>query len=236
MLTTSTNGGASWSVPRRLPDGILGPVKNKPVQLADGTLVCPSSTEDNGWQLHLELTPDLGATWTRTEPLNDGQRLGAIQPSILFHADGSWQILARDRRRAGFIWSAWSHDAGRNWSQLESSGLPNPSSGIDAVTLTDGRQLLVYNHTQRAGETAGFGDSRSLLNVAVSYDGRLWNAAIVLERSPGEYSYPAVIQTPDGLVHVSYTWKRERIKHVTIDPAALRVTPIVDGTWPKPSS
>ena len=73
---------------------------------------------------------------------------------------------------------------------------------------------------------------RSPLNVAVSRDGVAWDAALTLERDPGEYSYPAVIQTSDGLVHVTYTWRRERIRHVVIDPAKLTLTPIADGQWP----
>ena len=104
MLMTSDDGGATWGVPRRLPEGIIGPVKNKPVELADGTIVCPSSTENDGWRLHLETTNDLGRTWTRIGPLNDGRRKGAIQPSMLFHRDGRWQMLARDRRRKGNVW------------------------------------------------------------------------------------------------------------------------------------
>jgi alpha-L-rhamnosidase len=177
----------------------------------------------------LERTPDLGETWTRSKPLNDGHRQGAIQPSILFHPDGRWQILARDKRGKGCIWTSWSKDEGNRWSNLECTDLPNPSAGTDAITLVDGRQLLVYNHTQR---DAGFEQSRSILNVAVSDDGKRWQAALVLENSPGEYSYPAVIQSNDGLVHVVYTWKRERIKHVVIDPAQLKLSPIVDGKWP----
>ncbi|MGD9635326.1 MAG: exo-alpha-sialidase [Pirellulales bacterium] len=232
MLATSDDGGATWSQPRRLPQGIIGPVKNKAIELVDGTLVCPSSTEDQGWRLHLEWTTDLGRTWTRTAPLNDGVAQGAIQPSLLFQRDGRWQILARDRRRKGNVWTTWSTDQGRTWSKLESTELPNPSSGTDAVTLADGRQLLVYNHRQRPAEDAPTADSRGVLNVAVSDDGVHWQAALVLEDSGGEFSYPAVIQTKDGLVHVTYTWERRRVRHIVIDPAKLQLTPIVDGEWP----
>ena len=49
---------------------------------------------------------------------------------------------------------------------------------------------------------------------------------------PGEYSYPAIIETGDGLVHITYTWKRQRVRHVIIDPAKLKPQPIVDGAWP----
>ena len=101
--------------------------------------------------------------------------------------------------------------------------LPNPNSGIDAVTLKDGRALVVYNHTTRG---------RSPLNVAISQDGKVWQAALVLEDQPGEYSYPAVIQNGDGLVHITYTWKRQRIKHAVVDPRKLPLRPIHNGQWP----
>ena len=54
----------------------------------------------------------------------------------------------------------------------------------------------------------------------------------MLESEPGEYSYPAVIQGADGLVHITYTWRRRRIKHVVIDPATLKAIPMPDGKWP----
>ena len=56
--------------------------------------------------------------------------------------------------------------------------------------------------------------------------------ATVLENEPGEYSYPAVIQSHDGLVHVTYTWKRQRIRHVVLDPAHFTPRDFVDGAWP----
>jgi predicted neuraminidase len=221
MLVRSTDGGAGWSKPARLPEGFLGPIKNKPVQLKDGSLLCGSSTEHAGWRVHMERTMNLGATWQKTEPLNDRTQFGAIQPAILVHRSGLIQILCRSRQ--GRITESWSEDNGKTWSAMKATALPNPSAGIDAVMLRDGRALIVYNHTANA---------RSPLNVAVSDDGRTWKAALVLEDQPGEYSYPAVIQTRDGFVHVTYTWKRERIKHVIIDPRKLVLREMPDGRWP----
>lgn len=221
MLTTSTDGGITWSTPRRLPDGILGPIKNKPVQLQDGSILCGSSTENAGWRVHMERTSDLGETWQKTEPLNDRTQFGAIQPAILVYRSGEIQILCRSRQQR--ITESRSTDAGKTWSPMKTTVLPNPSSGIDAVMLKDGRALVVYNHTERG---------RNLLNIAVSSDGKNWKAALVLENQPGEYSYPAVIQTADGLVHVSYTWKRQRIKYVVIDPRKLTLRDMPEGKWP----
>ena len=210
MLRTSTDDGRSWSEARRLPDGILGPIKNKPVQLANGDLLSPTSTEDQGWRVHFERSGDGGKTWTATPAVNDGKEIGAIQPSILFHKDGKLEAVGRTRQ--GRVFGIWSGDQGRTWGKMALLDLPNPNAGIDATTLADGRFLLVYNHTPKG---------RSPLNVAVSSDGKKWEAALVLESDPGEYSYPAVIQSRDGLVHITYTWKRERVKHVVVDPGRI---------------
>jgi len=223
MLIKSEDGGKSWGEPVRLPEGIFGPIKNKPVLLADGRLLCGVSTEDHGWRVHMEWTADLGQTWERTDALNDGQTLEAIQPTILQHTGGRLQILCRGKG-TGRIVEGWSEDAGKRWSALGTIDLPNPNSGIDAVTLRDGRHLLVYNHTPRG---------RSPLNVAVSDDGRRWQAAAVLEDSTGEFSYPAVIQAEDGRVHITYTWKRQRLRHVVLDPSQLVLKEIIGGRWPE---
>ena len=216
MLITSSDGGKTWSAPARLPDGILGPIKNKPVQLQDGTLLCGASVEtvrEDDWFVHMERTPDLGKTWSKTESLNDGKSIAAIQPTILTHPDGRLQALCRTRQRR--VAESWSGDGGKTWEPLKLTALPNPNSGIDAVTLKDGRALMVYNHTSRG---------RSPLNVAVSQDGKTWKAGPALETEPGEFSYPAVIQASDGKVHVTYTWTRKRIKHATLDPQALTLS------------
>jgi len=212
-----------------LPEGIAGPIKNKPELLSNGELICPTSSEDNGWRAHMEFTPDRGITWERTEAMNDGKKLSAIQPSILRHPNGKLQILCRSKNK--YILSAWSTDNGKSWSNLEPIELPNPNSGTDAVTLKDGRHVLIYNHI-KPNETWG---NRNILNMAVSDDGINWKAAILLENDSdkdGEYSYPAVIQTNDGMIHITYTWNRKLIKHVVIDPSKLQTKQIVKSEWP----
>jgi predicted neuraminidase len=215
MVMTSSNGGRTWSQAKRLPEGILGPIKNKPVQLRDGTIVSPSSTESRDtpprWRVHFERSTDGGRTWTNiAPPSRAGAEVDAIQPTILVRGDSIEALVRTQARR---VYATWSGDGGKTWSALAATGLLNPNAGIDGVTLRDGRSLLVYNNSSQA---------RTPLNVALSANGREWTPTVVLESDPGEYSYPAVIQTNDGLVHITYTWKRLRIKHVVIDPQRLR--------------
>ena len=229
-LKESDDGGTSWSIARRLPEDIIGPVKNKPVLLSDGQLVCPSSTEHNGWRVHLEITRDFGKSWRIIGPLNDGKKLNAIQPSILTYQDGNFQLLCRSQNNA--IVTSWSIDKGIKWSQMELTTLPNPNSGTDAVTLSNGWQLLVYNHQTKKGNQ--WGGKRSPLNVAVSKDGIHWKALCELENQNGEYSYPAVIQASNGIVHITYTWKRGKIKYVVINISEIEFQTLreINGDWP----
>jgi predicted neuraminidase len=217
MRMTSTDGGRSWSRRERLPEGILGPIRNQPVQLADGTVLSPSSTETpgEGWRAHLEVSRDGGKSWAKVGPLNDDRKVELIQPAILTWPGGKLQLLMRNRNRGeirGVVVESWSADGGKSWSEPRGTDLPNPNSGIDAVMLRDGRGLLVYNHTPRG---------RTPLNVALSADGKSWKSVLTLESDPGEYSYPFVIQTSDGKVHVTYTWKRQKVRHVVLDPSKL---------------
>ncbi len=222
MMMTSADGGRTWGAPHRLPDGFLGPIKDKPVTLPDGAWLCPSSTEGGpaGWQVHFELTADAGRTWRLLGPVARGPGLHAIQPTILFHGGGRLQALCRTSN--GVIATTWSDDDGQRWSPLARTGLPNPNSGIDAVTLADGRQLLVYNDSAPPPSRPTKGP-RYPLDVALSTDGIAWQHVLTLESEPrpNGYAYPSVIQTADGLVRIVYTWNRQHIKYVVLDPRKL---------------
>ena len=226
MLVTSDDDGLTWSEPRELGYGIhgklIGPAKNKPVQLEDGTIICPASIEyqdesgDLFWRVFFEIYDNGGNILKVTEYINDGIQYDAIQPCILTHPGNSLQALCRSRQNV--ITHSWSYDSGLTWSNMTATILPNPDSGIDALTLADGRHILAYNHTT---SKSGFPEGRNMLNIAVSENGINWKPVMTLERQEGEYSYPAIIQSSDGLLHVTYTYQRRSIKHLVIDPDSL---------------
>lgn len=217
MLKTSGDDGEHWSEARALPAGMLGPIKNKPVQLADGTIVSPSSTEQGRWSIHFELSADGGATWQTSRPVPNPDGIEAIQPSLLHWPDGRLQAIGRTKQDR--LFSTWSTDGGHTWSALKLLDVPNPNSGIDATILADGRACLVYNPTTHGKH---WWDGRGTLAVAISSDGMHWKQVLMLEQaSAAEFSYPAVIQSKDGRLHVTYTWKRLRVAHVVIDPQRL---------------
>lgn len=212
MYKTSTDGGNTWSAAVKLPKGILGPIKNKPVQLKNGTILSPSSVEEKSgrWKVHIEKSVDRGKSWTLI-PL-DTTEFDVIQPSILSYKSTTLQLLCRSKQ--GNIIQARSADQGNTWSKLSRTSLHNPNSGIDAVTLRDGRQIMVYNPDLPGKD---WFNGRARLRVACSNDGAEWKDIAVLEDGTNEeYSYPAVIQTRDGLVHITYTYDRKNIKHVVL--------------------
>eukprot|EP00192_Tetraselmis_astigmatica_P002956 CAMPEP_0117693912 /NCGR_PEP_ID=MMETSP0804-20121206/27153_1 /TAXON_ID=1074897 /ORGANISM="Tetraselmis astigmatica, Strain CCMP880" /LENGTH=557 /DNA_ID=CAMNT_0005507537 /DNA_START=188 /DNA_END=1861 /DNA_ORIENTATION=- len=264
----SSDGGHTWSPPEALPEGILGPAKNKPIILADGTILSPSSEElgpvqhtnmgeTPTWSVHMEASRDGGQTWTRSSVVPfDGN---IIQPTLFVDGGGNVRMLARMsaeyvrtvefdeewhypkhyRMNNSMVVLGVSDSSGFQYSRVERTVLPCPNSGIDSVRLQDGRLLLVYNPTNY-----GY---RAVLGIAVSEDdGESWYDAMLLERFTKadmvrklwtrypEYSYPAVIQAEDGMVHITYTYSisplkklkcgRENIKHVVVNP--LKLEPI----------
>lgn len=211
---SSRDAGQTWSPVEYLAAGVLGPIKNKPLLLADGVIVSGTSVESyQAWASWVERSTDNGKTWTKHGPIVfPGEPRGTIQPAIVSMSPGRLRMFVRSTPRIGRICTSDSTDGGKTWTNLKPTELPNPNSGIDAVALKDGRILLVYNHTEKG---------RSPLNLAVSRDGDRWNSFLALETEPGEFSYPAIIQGSDGSVHVTYTWNRKKIRHAQVPLAGI---------------
>lgn len=234
-VVKSKDGGKTWGKREPLPKGFLGPIKNKPLLVGDD-LICPSSTEANGWTVHFEHYNLKTGEWKMTAPAQTDSVL-CIQPSLLTLEDGTLLAVARTRptkaqregrdQRSGRIAACQSKDGGWTWSPLGFVDYPNNQSGIDAVTLREpikvSQELKKVHHVMicnNFGTLPGTNKGpRTPLSLAVSEDGLHWHHWMTLEDSPiSQYSYPSIIQGRDGRLHCVYTWRRQRISYKMIKP------------------
>jgi len=203
MYKISKDQGNTWTAATEIPEKLLGPIKNKPERLKNGSILYPTSFETKQcWNIYLESSDQELSHWEKIKIDNNG--LNPIQPTILFHKDGRIQLLCRSKEKK--IVETWSADHGKTWTPVQLTSLPNNNSGIDAVTLKNGSHLLICNPIEKG---------RNKLAVLSSADGKSWNNLIILEDQPeGEFSYPAIIQGKDGTIHITYTYNRKTIKYV----------------------
>lgn len=228
--TTSDDQGETWRTPEPFLEADYplprGPVKNKLIVLSDGTWVngfsdeikvakpsdgvVTSRTTKSGeeWRLYTERSTDGGKTWEPwTQIAIDHSVIingGAIQPTLWESRPGHVHLLARTT--AGFMGRSDSTDAGRTWSPLRLTDMPNNNSGLDLSRLKDGTLALMCNPVQ------GNWAARSPLSLLLSHDnGETWTHRLDLETEKGEFSYPAIITTSDGGLAVTYTWNRRKI-------------------------
>ncbi|WP_458111105.1 exo-alpha-sialidase [Arthrobacter sp. R1-13] len=241
-VCTSTDEGTTWGEARELvpgDSGGRGPVKNPPIQTADGAWLAPGSTEKWDpagavWECFVDRSTDGGSTWTSSPiplPRNGLTGAGIIQPALW--ANGS-SVGALMRSTEGRAYVSFSDDGGRTFSIAEPSALPNNNSGLTVARLPDWTLACVHNPT-----TANWG-SRCPLVVSVSDEGRNWEPAVVVEDGltpldgfepslpgesatgfqprdegvrtdgTGEYSYPAAVVLGEDLI-ITYTWQRRAI-------------------------
>jgi predicted neuraminidase len=223
---TSEDDGLTWTPVTYLPAGLSGPARTKPIKLRDGAWLAGTSVEAGSrldspavapyksWAGWVERSTDHGVTWSRHGPITvAGEPFGVIQPTLWETASGEVRMLMRSTERIGRIVASSSKDHGLTWEPGRPTLLPNPNAGIDVVRMKDGRLVLVYNHLLHG---------RDSLHIAISTDeGNTWSNPLLLEAGDGEYSYPAIIQSANGFLHITYTWRRSRIRHVVIDPLDL---------------
>src|ERR1700722_11757520 len=149
FLKRSISQGKKWSEAELLPAGILGPVRSRPLLLKDGTLLCDSSIESwKRWGCWIDATVDGGRSWMKSTPINvPNQLFGVIQPSLFLGQSSEVKMVMRSHQ-IGSICTASSKDGGKTWSDAKPISLPNPNSAVEALTLRDGRILLVFNDSK----------------------------------------------------------------------------------------
>lgn len=211
---TSDDDGKTWSTPKELvagDKGGRGPVKNKPILLANGTWVSGASHEEGNWDAFADVSTDNGKTWTASPYIKlDRTTLkgkGVIQPTLWESAPGKVHMLLRSSD--GAIYRSDSEDGAKTWNAAYKFGLPNPNSGIDLTRLPDGTLVMAYNP-----DTANWG-SRSPLSLIISFDnGKTWPKILDIDSGDkkDEFSYPAVISYGDTIA-VAYTWNRKKIAY-----------------------
>lgn len=207
----SRDAGSTWSAARPLVPGDVGgrgAVRTKPIRLASGDWLAGASRERwRRWDAFFDRSANGLDDWQATEDVSiDHLRFkgkGLIQPSLWESAPG--QIHALFRSTDGRLHRSDSQDDGRAWSPPTPTSLSNNNSGIDVVRAEDGRLVLACN------PVAGNWAARTPLSLLVSEDeGVSWPVRLDVETAAGEYSYPALIATAEG-VALAYTWNRRRI-------------------------
>lgn len=214
FVRKSIDSGKTWSTPEMMPAGFWGPVRAKPIQMANGSMLAGTSLESyRNWTPYVDRSDDDGKTWKRSNAFNIPGKFGQIQPTLFESKQGNIIALMRSQNPRNICRSE-SKDGGETFSPAEETTLPNPSAGIDAVRTKDGDIFLIYNPSQL---------SRTPISLARSADdGKTWKKVVDFETEPGEFSYPAMIQASNGLLEITYTWKRTHIKHVSVEPRKYR--------------
>ncbi len=204
----SDDRGVTWSPPRPIVGPIGSNVHAPPVRTHSGSLVLPAY--DDLLQRCLFFESADGSTWSLNSTVATPWPYRALQPAAVVLESGRILTVMRNLGK-GWLWVMASDDEGGRWSQPIDSGFPNPASPAALIRLAQGHLLMVYNDSNL---------QRRPLSVALSADeGRTWPYRRVLADGEGTYSYPAAVQSPDGMIHVVYSHGREYIAHAAFNKA-----------------
>lgn len=218
-LSISHNEGQSWSPSKRL---ISSPflnlstlLKGSPIHYSDGTTGLPVYHELLGKFGELLKLDSYGNVIDKTR-LSWGKT--SLQPVIIPGSPTQAVNLMRYQGDAPHrILFQTTQDAGLSWSPVEKSQLPNPNAGIFGLKLFNSRQLLLaFNNDEQERED---------MTLASSDDnGKTWQVRKIIEQNRLEipdnarqFSYPWLLQTKNGNIHLLYTWHKSHIKHIVFN-------------------
>ena len=191
----------------------------KPIMTADNRMML--GLYSDVWNASLAVfTEDWGKTWTSGEPIMTMQ-LGNIQPAFARRKNGEIVAYMRDNGLPKKIRQSVSTDGGMTWGEVIAMDIPNPGASVDVVVLQNGHWVLLCNDV----------DGRHVVTAYLSEDeGATWPVSKRLEDfapEAGSGSYFSVIQTKDGALHTTYSYKNAEtpgssIKHVTFQEEWLK--------------
>ncbi|MBS1252078.1 MAG: Sialidase [Anaerolineales bacterium] len=205
----SLDGGRTWESPEQLMDYAGLMFRSRPLILPD-RIILPVYDE-NTWESRMLISDDDGRSWRLTEPIVTSP--GNIHPCLAPLSDGRLLAYLRTGGEGGFIWRTESADGGETWATPRPTSLVNPNSGLDLLRLQSGRLVLAFNNSDRY---------RTPLCVALAEEDEVWQWWRTLEDEHAEFSYPTLLQTEDGTIHIVYTYKREHIHHAYFTAEWLR--------------
>lgn len=209
----SADAGDSFAVKRVLP---MSPLFNTSVLVR----TTPVSLANGGWGLPLYFEIGIKYPMMLAFDRNDnpdwvsriGNRTTALQPTIVPFSDSEIHAWMRDSSDEQRVQHAHSRDGGLSWSDMPSLDLPNHSTSLSAIRLSNGSILLLHNHVVPGGS------SRNMLRLSIAKDARNWKHVMdVAHGKHGEeFSYPALQQIGNEL-HITFTSRREAIAHHVLD-------------------
>ncbi len=187
-----------------------------PITLESGRILLPLYSDGLNMSM-VAISDDDGATWRPGLPIVGR---GPIQPALAVRKNGNIVAYMRDSGDSPTrVQIAVSADQGESWSAAQKSGIPNEAS-VELCVLKDGKWAFLGNDIN---------GGRYQLSLYLSDDeGKTWKWKELVEYSKDKkesYSYPCLIQTPDGLLNMTYSYSggehSESIKHVVVDPEKI---------------
>ena len=190
----------------------------KPLILESGRIILPLYSDGYNFSL-CAISDDNGDSWRPSKPIVGR---GPIQPALALRKNGDIVAYMRDSGDAPpRVHKSISHDNGDSWDYTVKPDIPNTAS-VELLVLKDGRWAFVGNDIM---------DGRYRVVLMLSDDeGETWKWKEYLENGDkdggGSYSYPSLIQTPDGMLHITYssrTGENEKsIKHLVVDAGKIK--------------
>ena len=204
-MKRSSDSGSTWTEVQMIDEKWGNVVRCKPIRLRSGELIFGTEYDDG--ESRVWSSGDKGESWEVVGRIS-GER--NQHPSFTERIDGSILALLRPTGGQKRVLRSISSDGGRTWAPAVTTELESPFAALDSVRLGDGRVVIAWNDNP---------DQRNPLTLAISEDeGETWACRRNLVAGEGKFDYPAMIQTADGLLHVTFSNNRSSIDHIVVEP------------------